>query len=129
MPIYTYFRDSTEEFIDLVQTMNEVHEYSGKNGLEDDWRRIYFSPQMSIDTKINPFSPKEFTDRTGSKKGTVGDMLDYSSEMSDKRAEQAGGIDPVKEKYFKEYSEKRRGAKHQNEKKSFETKNVSVDFS
>ena len=36
-------------------------------------------------------------------KGTFGDMMDYSSELSQKRAEKAGGIDPVKKKHFENY--------------------------
>lgn len=129
MPIYTYFRDSTEEFIDIVQGMNDVHTYFGQNGDEDDWRRVFYSPQMAMDTQIDPFSSKQFSDRTRDKKGTVGHMLDYSAEMSDKRASQAGGVDPVKQKYFENYSKTRRGAKHQLEKQSFEGKSFKVDYS
>ena len=47
MPIYTYFRESTEEFVDVVQRMNDVHEYKGADGSEDDWKRVYYSPQMA----------------------------------------------------------------------------------
>ena len=58
-------------------------------------------------------------------------MMDYSKELSHVRAEKNGGIDPVKEKYYKEYSSKRKGAKHVDQMKS-EAKNnkqVSIDFS
>jgi hypothetical protein len=58
----------------------------------------------------------------------MGHMLDYSAEMSEKRAEQAGGIDPVKQKYFENYSKERKGAKHQLEKQTFEGKNFKVDY-
>jgi hypothetical protein len=128
MPIYTYFRESTEEFVDILQGMNDVHCYSGECGNQEDWKRVYYSPQMSIDTQIDPFNSKQFNDRTRDKKGTVGHMLDYSAEMSDKRATQAGGIDPVKQKYFENYAKERRGAKHQLEKQSFEGKNFKVDY-
>jgi hypothetical protein len=129
MPIYTYFRDSTQEFIDIVQGMNDQHRYSGQCGEQDDWRRVFYSPQMSVDTQIDPFSSKQFNDRTRDKKGTFGHMLDYSSEMSDKRASQAGGVDPVKQKYFENYSKTRKGAKHTAEmKKVIENKNVKIDF-
>ena len=128
MPIYTYFRESTEEFADVFQGMNEVHEYNGADGNDDDWKRVYYSPQASIDTHIDPFSQKQFNDRTRDKKGTVGHMLDYSSEMSEKRASQAGGVDPVKQKYFENYAKDRRGAKHQLEKQTFEGKSFKVDY-
>ena len=128
MPLYTYFRESTEEFVDIFQGMNDVHEYKGVGGDEHDWKRVYYSPQMAIDTQIDPFSSKQFNDRTRDKKGTVGHMLDYSAEMSDKRASQAGGVDPVKQKYFDNYSKTRKGARHQLEKQTFEGKNFKVDY-
>jgi hypothetical protein len=128
MPIYTYFRESTEEFIDVFQGMNDLHEYRGTDGTEDDWKRVYYSPQMALDTQIDPFSSKQFNDRTRDKKGTVGHLLDYSAEMSDKRASQAGGIDPVKQKYFDNYAKERRGARHNLEKQTFEGKNFKIDY-
>lgn len=128
MPIYTYKRESTNQYIDVIQGMNETHEYRGKNGDENDWKRIFYSPNASIDTNIDPFSSKDFNNRTASKKGTVGDMLDYSKEMSQKRADLAGGKDPVKEKYFENYSKGRRGAKHPEQMKSFESKSVKIDY-
>jgi hypothetical protein len=48
--------------------------------------------------------------------------------MSQKRADQAGGIDPIKQKYFENYSKERAGAKHQMEKQTFEGKNFKVDY-
>ena len=128
MPIYTYFRESTEEFIDIIQGMNDSHEYKGVDGSEDDWKRVYYSPQMALDTQIDPFSSKQFNDRTRDKKGTMGHLLDYSSEMSERRAEQAGGIDPVKQKYFDNYAKERRGARHNLEKQTFEGKNFKIDY-
>jgi hypothetical protein len=128
MPIYTYFRESTEEFIDVFQGMNDVHEYKGADGNEYDWKRVYYSPQMAMDTQIDPFSSKQFNDRTRDKKGTVGHMLDYSAEMSDKRASQAGGVDPVKQKYFDNYAKERRGARHNLEKQTFEGKNFKINY-
>ena len=48
--------------------------------------------------------------------------------MSQRRADQAGGVDPVKEKYFKEYSKKRKGAKHFEQMKTFESKGIEVKY-
>ena len=39
-------------------------------------------------------------------------MWDKSAELSAKRAEKNGGIDPVKEQWKKDYSKKRKGAKY-----------------
>jgi hypothetical protein len=128
MPIYTYKNQLTDEYKDVFQSMNDKHEYFGESGDEDNWVRIFYSPNASIDTSIDPFSCKDFNNRTESKKGTVGDMLDYSKEMSQRRADLAGGKDPVKEKYFENYSKERKGAKHPEQIKTFESKNVKVDY-
>ena len=46
-----------------------------------------------------------------------------------KRAEQNNGVDPVKQKYFENYSKKRGGQLHpEQRKKTFESKNVRVDY-
>ena len=129
MPLYLYQNKKTGEIREVLQSMNEVHEYNGEKGNEKSWKRIFTIPQASIDTKQDPFSTNDFLDRTRSKKGTYGNMLDYSKELSEKRASVMGGVDPVKQNYYKEYSKNRRGAKHPDTfKKSFETKNVKIDF-
>lgn len=128
MPIYIYFNTATEEYREVFQKMSDVHEYFGESGDEDSWKRVFTIPQASFDSKIDPFSTKQFVDKTGAKKGTYGDLLDKSAELSQKRADLAGGSDPIKEKYFKEYSEKRRGAKHPDQMKSFENNVIKVDY-
>ncbi len=128
MPLYIYFNSETEEYREIVQKMNDIKEYFGEDGDEATWKRIFTVPNASIDSKMDPFNTSEFVRKTGSKKGTYGDLLDKSSELSSQRAELAGGVDPVKEKYYKDYSEKRRGAKHPSQMKSFESRNVKIDF-
>ena len=129
MPLYLYQNEKTGEIKEILQSMNEVHEYNGEKGSEKSWKRIFTIPQASIDTKQDPFSTNDFLDRTKSKKGTYGNMMDYSKELSEKRASVMGGVDPVKQNYYKEYSKNRRGAKHPDTfKKSFETKNVRIDL-
>lgn len=128
MPLYTYFNSETEEYRDIVQKMNDVKEYFGENGDETSWKRIFTVPNASFDSKIDPFKASEFARKTGSKKGTYGDLLDKSAELSQQRADITGGVDPVKAKYFENYSKTRRGAKHPSQMKSFESKNISVDF-
>jgi hypothetical protein len=128
MPYYTFKNQETEEIRDVLLSMNDIKEYFGENGDETTWKRIFTVPNASFDSKIDPFKTNDFVRKTGSKKGTYGDLLDKSAELSSQRAEMAGGVDPVKEKYYKDYSEKRRGAKHPSQMKSFESKNISVDF-
>jgi hypothetical protein len=127
MPLYTYRNPETEEQVDIFQGMNDVHEFIDPNGLK--WDRVFYSPNASIDTRTDEFSSQKFVERTASKKGSVGDMLDYSAEMSSRRAAQAGGVDPVKKNYLDDYSKKRQGAKHFDEMgKGFENKAVKVDY-
>lgn len=92
--------------------MNDEHVYHGEDGTQNDWKRVYTVPQMSIDSQIDPNDPNAFLTATEGKKGTYGDMQDFSQELSEKRAEKTGGVDPVKQKYFEKYSAERKGAKH-----------------
>ena len=127
MPLYTYRNPETGEEVDLLQGMNDVHEFIDDNGLK--WDRVFYSPNASIDTKTDAFSQQKFVERTAAKKGSYGDLLDYSAEMSAKRAEQAGGVDPVKKKYLEEYSKKRNRAKHLADKpKTIENKNFKIEL-
>jgi len=128
MPIYIYKSPNGEEYKEVVQTMAEDHVYFDSEGLE--WKRVLTVPNASIDTSVDPYSSREFVEKTSNKKGTYGDMMDYSQELSHTRAEKNGGIDPVKEKYYKDYSKKRNGAKHFDQMKA-ETKNnkqLNVDL-
>jgi hypothetical protein len=126
MPIYIYKHPEQEEYTEVFQTMMEDHVYFDSEGLE--WKRVFTTPNMSIDSQIDPYSSKEFVEKTGGKKGTMGDMMDYSKEMSHIRAEKNGGIDPVKEKYYKDYSAKRKGAKHIDQMKSDMNNNKHVNI-
>lgn len=127
MPLYCYRNPQTGEEIEIIQGMNDLHEFVDSNGLK--WDRVFFSPNASIDTKTDAFSQQKFVERTASKKGSYGDLLNYSAEMSAKRAEKAGGVDPVKKQYLEDYSKKRNGAKHVSEQpKTIENKNIRVEL-
>lgn len=129
MPLYIYLNSETQEYVEIFQKMNDVKEYFGENGDETTWKRIFTVPNASFDSKIDPFKASELARKTGSKKGTYGDLLDKSAELSQQRADIVGGVDPVKVKYFEDYSKTRRGGKHPLDKKSsFENKNVTIDF-
>lgn len=75
------------------------------------WKRVFTKPQASIDTKMDPYSARDFVKAT-SKPGQIGDLWDRSREASMKRADKEGGVDPVREAYFKNYSKRRHGKKH-----------------
>ena len=117
MGLYIFKHPKKEKFIEVYQGMNDVHEYFDKKGLK--WGRVYTVPTMSVDSKINEFSQEEFVSKTKGKKGTVGDLMDRSKELSEKRANKNGGVDPVKEKFFKDYAKKRKGKLHQSDPKRY----------
>ena len=127
MPIYVYKHPEREEYREVFQGMNDEHVYS-----EDDveWSRVFLAPNASIDNNIDPFNKQQYIDATYNKKGTIGDMMDLSSELSAKRAEKSGGLDPVKEKFYNNYSKERNGAEHPNrlKEKGYESKNIKIDY-
>ena len=126
MPIYVYKHPEQEEYREVFQGMNDKHIYS-EDGVE--WQRVFLSPNASIDNSIDPFSNRQFIEATANKKGTVGDMMDLSAELSAKRSEKAGGKDPIKEKFYDNYAKERNGAEHPNRKgKTHESKDVRVDY-
>jgi hypothetical protein len=128
MPIYIYKHPDEEHYTEEMQGMNDKHVYFDSDGLE--WKRVFTIPNASIDTQVDPNSISKFIDTTMNKKGSFGDMMNYSKELSHQRAEQNGGVDPVQQKHFADYSKSRKGAKHVDEikSKSYESKNVKIDF-
>lgn len=125
MPIYVYKHPEEELYEEVLQGMNDPHVFS-KDGVE--WQRVFLSPNASISSNSDPFNSNAFLDKTANMKGTVGDMMDYSAELSEKRAEKSGGVDPIRKKHFDNY-EKSVGKKHLNDApKSFENKHIKVDL-
>jgi hypothetical protein len=106
--------------------MNEEHSYTDQEGLA--WKRVYQVPNASVDAQIDPYSNNSFLDATKNKKGTYGDLLNKSAELSEKRAKDHGGVDPVKKKFLSDYSKRRKGAKHPSEKKTYESGRVKVEY-
>jgi|TARA_R100000084_G_scaffold109117_1_gene74086 hypothetical protein len=127
MPIYVYKHPEQEEYREVFQGMNDEHVYS-EGGVE--WQRIFLSPNASVSTSIDPFNRQQYIDATYQKKGTVGDMMDLSAELSAKRAEKTGGKDPIKEKFYDNYAKERGGAEHPQRmrEQGYESKNVKVDY-
>jgi hypothetical protein len=127
MPIYLYQNPETEEVKEIIQTMNEEHVYQ-EDGV--DWKRIFTKPNASIQSlsSLDPFNKRDFIDKTGNMKGTVGDMMGLAEEMSAQRSEKTGTEDPVKRKFFDNY-EKKIGKKHLSDKPKTITRNgISVDL-
>ena len=109
MPIYVYQHPKSEEYIEVFQSMKEDHIYIDADGLK--WNRVFLSPNAAIDIDVDPFSRQQFLDKAKNA-GTMGELWDRSSDLSAQRAEKTDGVDPFKKKYFKNYSTRRKGAKH-----------------
>lgn len=106
MPEYIYEHPETKESVIVWQSVHEEHVYE-INGVSYD--RVYTVPQASIDTRIDPYSAKDFRNKAKGK--NIGELWDRSAELSAQRTAKEGR-DPVKEKFFKDYSKRRKGAKH-----------------
>jgi len=101
MPIYTYEHPKTKKTIDVYQSMSEDHKYIDEKGIE--WNRVFYPVSFAFDTKLDPHDPKAFVKKT-EKGGTLGDIMDLSKEMSEKRGGEKN--DEVKIKFSKEKENK-----------------------
>lgn len=118
MPLYLYENEETGEVREVLQGMNDVHEYHGEDDSEKGpWRRVYVNPNMSTDTKLDPFSSESFRASTVNKKDSYGDLFERSAEASAMRAERSGGVDPVKQKTYNDYKKMTNGKLHPGEMK------------
>lgn len=127
MPLYIFEHPKTKEVVELFFGMNDTKEYIDGSGVK--WNRLYSSPQLSTESSFDPWNNNDFVNKTANMKGSVGDLLNKSAELSEKRAESNGGVDPLKQDYFKKYSKERKGAKHHlDRKKSYESKNIKIEF-
>ena len=137
MPLYLYENKETEEVIEVLQGMSEVHEYQGECGTQKGlWRRVYVNPGLSSDTKMDAFNSKSFVASTVNKNDTFGDLQNRAAEASAIRAQKNGGKDPVKEKYYEDYKKKTNGKTHPTEQKEkfkkaiekAEKKGIKIEF-
>jgi hypothetical protein len=109
MPEYLFENPETGEVISVIQGIDEEHAYSEKG---KEFSRVFTVPNASVDGDIDPFSAQQFTEKTKNMKGSMGDMWDYSAELSQKRKETHDGVDPIRKKAEADYSKKRKGMKY-----------------
>tara|TARA_Y100001937_G_scaffold128734_1_gene207401 strand:+ start:717 stop:1103 length:387 start_codon:yes stop_codon:yes gene_type:complete len=127
MPVYIYEHPETGEQVEVVQAMNDEHVYVDQDGVK--WKRVFVASQLNTTGNIDPWNKNDFMNKTANDSGNMGDLIDRSRDLSEQRASQNGGVDPVKEKYFKDYAKKRGGKEHPSKKKkTFENKNVKISF-
>jgi len=131
MPIYLFQNPNTGEVIEVFQAMKDDHTFIDKDGLK--YKRLFTSPNYAIDSKIDPFSSKDFAEKTRNKKGTIGDLLNQSKELSEKRGGESN--DPVLKNYLSSYQAEK-GVKHSSqikkeklEKANKKLKKFGVSFS
>jgi thymidylate synthase len=124
MPIYLFKNPKTGKIVSVFQQMNEEHVYS-EDGIK--YERVFTVPNAQIDADIDVDSSEKFIEKTGKMKGTLGEIWDYSQELSNKRAEKNGGIDPVRQKAEEKYSKKRRGMKYKNKVNPSEMPKIQLD--
>lgn len=126
MPYYLFENVETNEFREIFFHMNDVKIYNGENGLEINlWERRYYSPQAAVDTKINAESAADFVNKTGKKRGTLGDLFDASKEAGQRR-EQLMGKDFEKDKNIKKWKEARQRPSGTIPKHPSEVKKVEI---
>lgn len=114
MPSYLFRNPVTNEIKEVSMPMDAEHSYS-ENGVK--FEREFTIPRAAVDTNFDPFNKTDFVNKTRSKVGTVGNILDLSKELSIKREEKAGR-DNLKEQYYKNYADRRRGSKHPDVRKA-----------
>jgi hypothetical protein len=127
MPIFLYRNPNTNEIREIVQSVHEEHIFIDKDGLK--WEREFTIPNASIDTQIDANNPNDFVNKTANKRGTLGEILDKSKELSEKREKQLGK-DPIKTAMYKKYKDER-GKSHpqeRREKVKEMTKNVMINI-
>jgi hypothetical protein len=119
MSIYSYQNTDTKEIVDVFQGMNDEHIYLGENGKEKNWVRLFCLPNLAtegLQSSIDPNSKNDFKRYTSQRQGKIGEVMDLSAELSERRKEKYG-IDPVKQKFYDDYSKIRHGKKHPQEAK------------
>jgi len=110
MPEYLYEHPKSKEIISIIQSVHDEHEFFDKKGIK--WNRVFTAPELNTQDKLTEKSSEnDFARVTKNQKGNVGDLWDRSAELSDKR-KKIYGEDPVKKRYFDDWSKKRKGKVH-----------------
>jgi hypothetical protein len=129
MPTYIYKHPELEEYVEVVQRMNDEHIHFDEEGLQ--WKRVLTTPQVNAERigTINPFDTQKAAEITGRRKGTIGDLWDTSKELSQRREEKIGSEDPVKKTYFEKYQQKNKVKHFYDKPTKIEKNGFSIDFS
>jgi len=118
MPNYVFQKVGSEETKEFAFSMKDAPSFGKviqREGAK--WKRLMVNPQVACAglKALDPYSPKDFVNKTGQMKGTLGDLWDASKELSERRAQREGGADPLRKKYFTDYKKRKRGTPHSQE--------------
>lgn len=113
MPVHEFVNESTGKTVEVYVPINaptSEHHTQMIEGVA--YKRVYSAPLAAVDTSHGDATKEDFKRLTTNKKGlTVGQMWEMSAEMSQHRADKNGGVDTVKESFYKNY-EKEVGKPH-----------------
>lgn len=112
MPVFEFQHEESGEIISVLVAISEPDEARHKQIVDGKtYKRLYSAPIAAKDTLVKDATNQDFKRVTQGKNLTVGQMWEISKEMSEQRQDKNGGIDPVKEQFYKDY-EKKTGGKH-----------------
>lgn len=116
MPIHQYEHPETGKTIDVYVPANaSTTEHSLQIVEGQVYKRVYSAPLVAqnLGTRHGDATAADFQRCTGGKRGfKLGDAWEVSAEMSAKRADRNGGLDPVAEDRYARH-EKETGEKHE----------------
>ncbi len=119
MPYYCFSNAETGETQDVFYHMADAPKIGSFVEIDgQQWRRELTTSQLAVAglKPVDPFNAKDFVRKTGEMKGNLGDLWDASKELSQQRAAKEG-VDVVKEKFYVDYSKKRRSTPHMSQLK------------
>jgi hypothetical protein len=112
MPNYL-FRKEDGSIIELFFSMKEAPRIGERIILDDFTKAIRLASIPSFKQGLpNDIYDIDKLAQFSTPHETIGDTMERSRELSHKRAEENGGIDPIKRKFFDNYSKERKGKKH-----------------
>jgi hypothetical protein len=124
MPNYEFESQDGQEYTTLFYHFSAAPKIGeviiDENGKQ--WKRIASALNANTDSKIDPFSEKDFLKKTN-KRGKMKDLWNRSKELSEKRKDKNGGVDPIAEKFYSDYESKFKH-KHPEKKKQECKKNL-----
>mgnify|MGYP001561240793 CR=1 FL=1 len=112
MPFYTYTTEDSKLSQDLFYHMTDEKPQEFVDEFNVKWVRDWGASRVQgvVDGKINAYSKSAFVEKTGKMKGNIGNLMDLSKELSQKRAKESDtGKDPVAVAARENWSKERGG--------------------